>query len=74
MATKEGKVRLTKEAHNLLAKKAEDSGSSMKEIASATIIDSSRRQREIQRYQFGTFLFGALTGGCLVCAYFVGMI
>ena len=72
--TKENHVRLTQEAHGLLAEMAEDYDATMRELTSEAITRMANRTREKKRYAFGTFALGALTGGCLVCAYFVGMI
>ena len=73
-AAKENKVRLTQEAHWLLAEMGHDCDASMKELASEAITRMANRTREKKRYAFGTFALGTLTGGCLVCAYFVGMV
>lgn len=59
-------VKLTDKAHALLSKKAEDSGFSMKEIASEAIIGTFKRERDKGRYAFGTFILGAITSGALM--------
>ena len=74
MNKKQNHVRLTEEAHWLLAEMAEDCNATMLELASEAITRMANRTREKKRYAFGTFALGALTGGCLVCAYFVGII
>lgn len=74
MATKRSNIRLTDKAHRLLTEKAENSGFSMKEIASEAVMLMFRQKRDNKRFAFGTFVLGALTGGCLVFACFWGMI
>jgi len=67
-------VRLTQEAHWLLAEMAEDCDTTMRELASEAITRMAERTREKKRCAFGTFALGALTGGCVAFAYFVGMV
>ncbi len=74
MQTKKGRVRLSEEAHGLLAEMAHDCDETMKDVASEAVMRMAQRQRDEKRYPFGTFALGALTGGCLVLAYFVGMV
>ena len=73
MATKEGKVRLTGEAHGLCAEMAHDCDVTMKDVASEAITRMAERKRDERQYKFGAFALGALTSGCLVCGYFLGM-
>ena len=72
MATKEGKVRLTEEAHGLCAEMAHDCDVTMKDVASEAITRMAERKRDEKRYAFGTFALGAITGGVLM--FFVGMV
>ena len=72
MRTNGHHVRVTEEAHRALTKKAEDSGFSMKDFASATIINGVRRGRDNKRYAVGTFIQGAIAGGVLI--FFIGMV
>ena len=74
MDARGGNVRLTQTAHDILAKRTEGTGVSMKEAASEAVLLMFKQKRDNRRYAFGTFALGALTGGCLVCAYFVGML
>ena len=59
-------VRLTEKAHNLLAKKAEDSGSSMKEIASAAILLMFKHKRDNRQHELYTFILGLIAGGIIM--------
>ena len=72
MATKEGRVRLTEEAHWLLAEMGHDCDATMKELASEAITRMANRTRDEKRYAFGTFALGAITGGVLM--FFVGLL
>ena len=72
MATKRSNVRLTDKAHRLLTEKAENSGFSMKEIASEAVMLMFRQKRDNKRYAFGAFALGAIAGGVLML--FVGMV
>ena len=71
MATKEGKVRLTEEAHGLCAEMAHDCDVTMKDVASEAIVRMSLRKQDDKRYAFGTFLLGAIAGGVLM--FFIGV-
>ena len=73
MATKEGKVRLTEEAHGLCAEMAHDCDSSMKNIASEAIIRMSLRNQNDRRYPFGTFALGLIAGAAL-SLFFIGLV
>ena len=72
MATKEGRVRLSEEAHWLLAEMGHDCDATMKELASEAITRMAERKRDEKRYAFGTFALGAITGGALM--FFVGVL
>lgn len=72
MRTKEGKVRLTGEAHGLCAEMAHDCDITMKDVASEAIIRMALRRRDERRYAFGTFILGAIAGGTLM--FFVGLV
>ena len=72
MATKEGKVRLTGEAHGLCTEMARDCDITMKDIASEAVIRMSLRKRDERQYKFGAFALGAVTGGALM--FFVGVL
>ena len=72
MKTKENKVRLTQEAHWLLAEMAEDCDTTMRELASEAITRMAMRKRDERQYKFGAFILGAVTGGALML--FVGMV
>ena len=72
MATKEGRVRLTEEAHGLCAEMAHDCDITMKDVASEAVIRMSLRKRDERQYKFGAFILGAVTGGVLM--FFVGLV
>ena len=76
MATKEGKVRLTEEAHGLCAEMAHDCDITMKDVASEAVIRMSMRRRSDRRYAmtclFGAFALGVIMGGVLM--FFVGVL
>lgn len=42
--------------------------------AHADVFRLENKIRENKLFAFGTFILGALTGGCLVCVYFLGMV
>ena len=69
-AVKENKVRLTQEAHRLLAEMGHDCDASMKELASEAITRMANRTRDERQYKFGAFALGAIVGGVLM--FFVG--
>ena len=71
MATKEGKVRLTEEAHGLCAEMARDCDVTMKEVASEAITRMANRTRDERQYKFGAFALGAITCGALM--FVIGM-
>lgn len=70
MDTKGNNVRLTEEAHRLLAEMAHDCDASMKDVASGVIVGvASRKQddkRDDKRFAFGTFALGSIIGGLLM--------
>ena len=72
MATKEGKVRLTEEAHGLCAEMAHDCDVTMKDVASEAVLRMSMRKRDEGQYAFGTFALGAIAGGVLM--FFIGLV
>ena len=72
MDPKGNNVRLTEEAHGLLAEMADDCDSSMKDVASEAVIRMTQRKRDNRRYAFGTFALGAISCGALM--FFVGML
>ena len=61
-----GNVRLTEEAHGLLAEMSDDYDSSMKDVASEAVIRMSQRKRDDRRYRFGAFALGAVSCGALM--------
>lgn len=63
---KEGKVRLTEEAHGLCADMACVFDTTMKDVASEAVTRMAERQREERRYAWGTFVLGAIAGGVLM--------
>ena len=63
---KEGRVRLTEEAHGLCAEIAHDCDITMKDVASEAITRMSVRKRDDKRYAFGMFAMGAIAGGVLM--------
>lgn len=67
-----GNVRLTEKAHELLAKRIEDSGISMKDAASEAVMLMFRQKRDNSRYAFGAFTIGAISGGVLM--FFIGVL
>ena len=67
-----GNVRLTEKAHELLAKRTEGSGVSMKDAASEAVLLMFQQKRDNSRYAFGAFALGAVAGGCLM--FFVEMV
>ena len=71
MATKEGRVRLTEEAHGLCAEMAHDCDVTMKDVASEAVTRMAMRKRDERQYKFGAFALGAITGGVLM--FFVGI-
>ena len=72
MATKEGKVRLTGEAHGLCAEMAHDCDITMKDVASEAITRMARRQRNERRNHFDMFFLGVIAGGLLM--FFIGLV
>ena len=87
--TKGMTVRLTDEAHALLAEKAKNIGNPMKTIASEAIISLFKRELKLNAYmaringlekevdaskRYVLFVLGITAGLCLATAYFVGMI
>lgn len=64
-------VRLTKEAHTLLAEMAHDCDTDMKDVASEAIMRAVQRNHDDSRFAFGAFVLGAIVGGVLM--FFVGM-
>ena len=77
--SKGNNVRLTPEAHQLLAEKAEDYNVSMKDVASEAIVLLTKREewrahverleqksKDNKLFAFGTFVLGALASGCVV--------
>lgn len=65
-------VRLTKEAHALLAEMADDCETTMKEIASEAITRAVHKNHDDSRFALGAFVLGAIVGGVLM--FFVGLV
>ena len=61
-----GNVRLTEKAHELLAKRTEGSGVSMKDAASEAVMLMFQQKRDNRRYALGAFALGALASGCVM--------
>ncbi|MGB7532973.1 MAG: hypothetical protein WA977_08395 [Halobacteriota archaeon] len=61
-----GNVRLTEKAHELLAKRTEGSGVSMKDTASEAVMLMFQQKRDNRRYALGAFALGALASGCVM--------
>ena len=70
--SKSNNVKLTEEAHYLLAEMAEDCDTTMRELASEAVMRMAMRKRDERQYKFGAFALGAITGGALML--FVGMV
>jgi hypothetical protein len=83
--SKGNNVRLTPEAHQLLAEKAEDYNVSMKDVASEAIVLLTKREewrahverleqksKDNKLFALGTFVLGALASGCVM--FFVGVL
>jgi len=72
MNEKGSHVRLTEEAHGLLAEMAEDCDTTMRELASEAVTRMANRTRDKRRYTIGTFIQGAIVGG--VVMFFMGVL
>ena len=70
MDKKGNNVRLTEEAHGLLAEMAHDYDASMMDVASEAIMRVVQRKQDDRRFTFGAFVLGAIAGGVLM--FFVG--
>ena len=70
MDRKGNNVRLTEEAHGLLAEMGHDCDASMKEVASEAIMRMFRRKQDNKRHALGAFALGSIAGGVLM--FFVG--
>ena len=71
MDRKGSNVRLTEQAHDLLALHTDGSGISMKDAASDAILLMLKHKRDNVRYRFAAFALGAISGGVLM--FFVGL-
>ena len=72
MAIKEGRVRLSEEAHGLCAEMAHDCDITMKDVASEAVTRMAMRKQDERRYPFDMFFLGAIAGGVLM--FFVGVL
>lgn len=70
MDKKGNNVRLTEEAHWLLAEMGHDCDASMKELASEAITRMADRKKEDKRFALGAFALGAIVGSVLMCIVF----
>ena len=70
--SKSHNVKLTEEAHWLLAEMAEDYNATMRELASEAITRMANRNRDERQYKFGAFALGAIVGGALM--FFMGVL
>ena len=68
---KENKVRLTQEAHWLLAEMGHDCDASMKELASEAITRMANRTREKKKFVYTAFFHGTIAGGAVM--FFMGL-
>jgi len=67
-----GNVRLTEKAHELLAKRTEGSGVSMKDTASKAVMMFLMQKQDNRRFALGAFFLGAISAGCLM--FFIGVL
>ena len=65
-------VRLTEEAHGLLAEMANDCETTMKEVASEAIMRAVHKNHDDSRFALGAFALGSVVGGVLM--FFAGML
>ena len=70
MGKKSSNVRLTEEAHGLLAEMAHDCDTDMKAVASEAVIRMATRKHDDSLFAFGAFALGAIAGGVLMCIVF----
>ena len=70
MDKKQNHVRLTEEAHWLLAEMAEDCNATMRELASEAITRMAERRHNDTQFAYGAFALGAIAGGVLMCVVF----
>ena len=72
MDAKGNNVRLTEKAHELLAKRTEGTGVSMKDAASEAVRLMFKQKRDNRQAAFAAFFLGSIAGGVLM--FFIGLL
>lgn len=72
MDAKGNNVRLTQTAHELLAKRTEGTGISMKDAASEAVLLMFKQKQDKRQASFCAFVLGSIAGGTLM--FVIGLV